>query len=399
MNLYIYRDLVEQPVIRSLLLWQTTGSVDNYYQAAAGLLATRQGLSEYLASQLLAWAPPAEIADIQAYFDSDIQQLFDRLLAYDWSAAASQAGLLPLPASAKAAAGLMELDSDCWEQDYLRTRRDLMNAASAAMVGNILQEFFRRYATADEARYAAFAWQDGHLQGVEALDPIRFSNLAALGSNRAILINNTAAFLAGQTAHDVLLVGASGTGKSSSVKAVFNEFRANGLKLVELFKEDIADLPKLLEELAERRRRYIIFIDDLSFDSTDRDYKALKVALDGQIAQRPANVLIYATSNRVHLIRESFTEREGPDDVHANDTLQEKMALAERFGIRLYYSALSQPEYLEVVELLLQEAGLAYNEAIGREAIAWEMLTNGRSGRTARQFVTEYRLRLAQTKL
>jgi len=381
MNLYIYANLAENPVIRDLTAWREEGGAARYYAACGGLVAARAGLKAFAAAAVLEEAPPpGGVEGVRAYFDHDIKEIYENLFAFDWNGLCEKNGVLPPPEFPEAAD----------MTDYGKAVAGLANAAGAAAFGDIIIDFFDRYACADEAKYAAFKWQNGELRGVPAADEISFGDLAALGYKKDALIHNTEAFVRRRPANDVLLVGAAGTGKSSCVKAVFNMFRPRGLKLAELFKEDIAALPRLMDEIRKRKRQYIVFIDDLSFDGSDADYKALKVALDGQIESRPANMLIYATSNRLHLIRESWKDREGGQDIHENETLHEKMSLSERFGIRLYFQVLTQPEYFEIVALLLAKHGVPFDDELRKRSVAWELGNNGRSGRTAKQFVTDY---------
>ena len=379
MNLYIYTNLAESPIVKNLTAWREGGGASFYYAACGGLLRARAGLREFACAALLEAAPPCGFTNARAYFDHDIAEIYNNLIAFDWDAECEKSGVLPLPATEANMAG-----------DYQKTLVRLINAGSAAALGDAVTEFFSRYSAADEARFAAFKWADGRLAGIPAPDGVAFDDLAALGYRKDVLINNTAAFVSGRPAHDILLAGASGTGKSSCVKAVFNMFRPDGLRLAELFKDDIAALPGLMDEIKSRKRQYIVFIDDLSFDSSDADYKALKVTLDGQIDTRPANMLLYATSNRVHLVKETWGDREGEQDIHENETLHEKMSLAERFGIRLYFRTLTQPEYFEIIALLLKKHGACFDETTAKRAVAWEVGGNGRSGRSAKQFVTDY---------
>ncbi|MDQ3430314.1 MAG: ATP-binding protein, partial [Actinomycetota bacterium] len=212
---------------------------------------------------------------------------------------------------------------------------------------------------------------------------------------REPLVENTRRFLAGLPAHHALLYGPPGTGKSSTVKALLNEFAGAGLRLVEVAKEDLRDLPRMLDFLRGRAPRFVLFVDDLSFEEHEVEYKALKALLEGSVEEPPENVRLYATSNRRNLIRESFSDREDGvgadgDDVHARDTMQEKLSLSARFGLRLTFASPNQREYLEIVAGLARERGLEVPEEKLRErALLWDRWHAGRSGRTARQFVDE----------
>jgi hypothetical protein len=221
-------------------------------------------------------------------------------------------------------------------------------------------------------------------------DPIRLDGLVAYEREREPLVENTRRFLAGLPAHNALLYGQPGTGKSSTVKALLNEYADRGLRLVEVAKEDLGSLPRVLGLLRGRGPRFVLFVDDLSFEEHEVEYKALKALLEGSVEEPPGNVRVYATSNRRNLVRESFSERDGADDVHARDTEQEKQSLAARFGLRVTFPAPDQGRYLEIVAGLARKRGLKLPEEELRErALLWDRWHAGRSGRTARQFVDE----------
>lgn len=244
------------------------------------------------------------------------------------------------------------------------------------------------------ARYGALRWRQGALQGVENPDTVLFSSLKGYEYERSVVIDNTLEFLDGSTANNMLLYGDRGTGKSSTVKAVSNEFRNRGLRIIEVPKDDIADFSGIIEKIADLPLHFIIFIDDLSFESDDDNYTALKAVLEGGLAARPKNTVIYATSNRRHFVKESFSEREG-DDVHAADAMQEKLSLADRFGITVTFSSPDQKLYLNIVDRLADDSGLEVGrEALERGALQWALLYNGRSPRTARQYVDWAQARL-----
>ena len=237
------------------------------------------------------------------------------------------------------------------------------------------------------ARYSALSWAD-KLVGVEDFDHISLGDLVGIDTQKRILVENTGRFLRGAGANNVLLFGDSGTGKSSCVKALVNRYHADGLRLVELTKHQLGDLEKVLALLVKSRHRYLLFLDDLSFEEGELGYKRLKAALEGKAAVTPENVLFYATSNRRHLIRESWTDRAtGEEDVHITDTMQEKLSLSERFGLRVVFPSPSQNTYLSIVESYLAKSGIPFTDEIRMRAIQWELTYNGRSGRTARQFV------------
>ncbi|MDQ3568189.1 MAG: ATP-binding protein, partial [Actinomycetota bacterium] len=212
------------------------------------------------------------------------------------------------------------------------------------------------------------------------------------------LIRNTERFLSGLPAHHALLYGLPGTGKSSTVKAILNEYAEQGLRLVEVAKQDLAELPRVLDVLRRRGPRFILFVDDLSFEEHEIEYKALKALLEGSVSEPPENVRVYATSNRRNIVRESFSDREGgaDDDIHARDTMQEKLSLVARFGLRLTFPPPDRRLYLEIVTGLARERGLEISGLeLAERAALWDQWHAGRSGRTARQFVDELEAELA----
>jgi predicted AAA+ superfamily ATPase len=241
------------------------------------------------------------------------------------------------------------------------------------------------------ARHRAFRWVGGEhpIEVVRDVDPIRLSDLIGYELERELVVRNTEHFVAGHAANNVLLYGDRGTGKSSTVKALLNEYADRGLRLVEVPKSLLADLAQLLRELRGRRERFLVFVDDLSFDDHETHYKDLKAVLEGGVEARPTNVLLYATSNRRHLVLERFSDRGGPlDELHASDTRQEKLSFSDRFGIAVTFSAPDQDRYLQIVNGLAQARGIALPpDELRRRSLEWATWQNGRSARTARQFV------------
>ncbi|MGF1568272.1 MAG: ATP-binding protein [Nodosilinea sp.] len=254
-----------------------------------------------------------------------------------------------------------------------------------------LAQHYRRYGTGQFAQYRAFIWQSNRLQGIDTPDPIQLSQLTAYPHPRQQLVQNTLALLKGYAALNVLLYGSRGAGKSSLVKALLNEYHARGLRLVEVSKAELHDLPQIVELLRPSPQKFIIFVDDLSFEEDDDAFKALKVVLEGGVTARPQNVVVYATSNRRHLVREYFSERPRPsdqDEVQAWDTLQEKLSFSDRFGLTLTFEPADQPTYLDIVKHLAQQADISLPEDdLMARALQWATRHNGRSGRTARQFI------------
>ncbi|MBO0792569.1 MAG: ATP-binding protein, partial [Ktedonobacteraceae bacterium] len=243
------------------------------------------------------------------------------------------------------------------------------------------------------ARYHVLRWegQAEGLRGITHPDPIQLENLVGYTREQNILKTNTERFLRGLPAHDVVLYGAPGTGKSSTVKALVNTYADRGLRLVEVRKELINDLPAIVARLRGRAPRFLLFIDDLSFEDHELGYKALKVLLEGAAEARPENVLIYTTTNRLNLIRENFSDRGKPtNDVNWRDTMEEKNSLVARFGLRVTFATPNQERYLHIVTGLAHQRHLELpEEELRLRALAWERQHTGRSGRVARQFIDD----------
>ena len=269
--------------------------------------------------------------------------------------------------------------------------RKLAAAGDWGATAGLLADHFARHGAGPLGRHRAFRWDGEGLRAVPNPDPVRLSGLIGYEREREPLVENTRRFLAGLPVQHALLYGQPGTGKSSTVKALLNEFAGAGLRLVEVAKEDLGSLPRVLGALRGRGPRFVLFVDDLSFEEHEVEYKALKALLEGSVEEPPENVRVYATSNRRNLIREGFSDREDGDDVHAGDTMQEKQSLSARFGLRVTFPSPDQKRYLRIVEGLAKERGLeASEERLREEALLWDRWHAGRSGRTARQFVDEF---------
>ncbi len=203
------------------------------------------------------------------------------------------------------------------------------------------------------------------------------------------LVDNTEAFVKGRKANNCLLFGDAGTGKSSSIKAVINQYYGQGLRMIEVYKHQFQDLNDVIAQIKNRNYKFIIYMDDLSFEEFEIEYKYLKAVIEGGLEKKPDNVLIYATSNRRHLVREKFSDKaERDDELHTNDTVQEKLSLVYRFGVTIYFGAPGQKEFQEIVKRLARKHHIPMGEdELLLEANRWELSHGGRSGRTAQQFV------------
>jgi len=262
----------------------------------------------------------------------------------------------------------------------------------------VLTTHYRQSGVGLFARDRAYRWHQGQLIGIACPDPIRLSDLAGYESQKQAVLKNTEFLLRGLPALNVLLYGSRGSGKSSLIKGLLTAsldagetFGDRGLRLVEVAKSELQALPAIVAQVRSRPQKFILFVDDLSFEADDDAYKALKVLLEGSLTARPQNVAVYATSNRRHLIREFFSDRPRPSDqeeIHAWDTMQEKLSFSDRFGLTLTFEPADQSTYLQIVHHLAQQAAISLPpEDLDFRALQWATRHNGRSGRTARQFI------------
>ncbi len=258
--------------------------------------------------------------------------------------------------------------------------------------------FYRDHGCGMYAKYRAFIWRNHAILPVEHPDQTQMADLKEYQEPRRLVIDNTESFLNGLPANNCLLYGDRGTGKSSTVKAILNEYYSQGLRVIEMPKEFLMDFPDLVAQIARLPMKFIVFIDDLSFSKQDDTYASLKAVLEGGVAARPENTLIYATSNRRHLVRETFSDRMG-DEVHRGDTIQESLSLADRFGLSVNFSLPSKEKYLAIVEELAKQRGLhAHIDRLKEEAEQWAIARGGRSPRCARQFMNSAEAKIKLSK-
>jgi uncharacterized protein len=262
-----------------------------------------------------------------------------------------------------------------------------------------LSDLYYRNGVGVFARSLALRWRNRILEGIEHPEQIQMADLIGYDCQQAALRQNTEALLSGYAALNVLLYGSRGSGKSALVKALLMEYGDRGLRLIELSKADMIDLPQVVEQLRTSSLKFVIFVDDLSFEEDEESYKALKVVLEGTLTARPHNVVVYATSNRRHLIREFFGDRprlSDADEVHTWDTVQEKLSLSDRFGLTLTFEPANQDTYLQIVRGYAQRFAIAISdEDLTHQALQWAVRHNVRSGRTARQFIDHLSAQLA----
>jgi predicted AAA+ superfamily ATPase len=256
--------------------------------------------------------------------------------------------------------------------------------------------FYKRYGVGMFGLNKAFRLKesdssDVEIQPINNMDKVMLDDLIGYEIQKKKLVDNTKAFVEGKKANNVLLFGDSGTGKSTSIKAIVNEFYEDGLRMIEIYKHQFKHLSNVIAQIKNRNYKFIIYMDDLSFEEFEIEYKFLKAVIEGGVETRPDNILIYATSNRRHLIRETWNDRndmEHSEDMHRSDTIEEKLSLANRFGVTINYSKPSQKEYFHIVEELAKKSGLDIpTDELKAEANKWELSHGGISGRTAQQFI------------
>ncbi len=242
----------------------------------------------------------------------------------------------------------------------------------------------------------AFRWEQGRLVPVARYHHIRLDDLLGIEEQKQRVAQNTRQFMLGRTANNVLLTGARGTGKSSLVKALLNEYAENGLRVIEIGKPHLSELPHIIQQVAGRPERFILYCDDLSFNAEEPGYQALKAALDGSLVALSDNLLIYATSNRRHLMPEFMQENLNTkyvgEEVHPGESVEEKISLSERFGLWVSFYPFSQDEYLEIVAYWMGELGgkSELDDAARQSALQWSIQRGSRSGRVAYQFARDY---------
>ncbi|WKY48928.1 ATP-binding protein [Eubacteriaceae bacterium ES3] len=288
-----------------------------------------------------------------------------------------------------------------YNQNVSKLVMNLYKQLKAAQNGreffDLMTQFHQDYGVGKFAVNKAFRINNSKTGGlvefipINNLDRVMLDDLIGYDLQKKKLIENTSAFVKGYRANNVLLFGDSGTGKSTSIKAIVNEFYDQGLRMIEIYKHQFENLSDIIAEIKNRNYRFIIFMDDLSFEEFEIEYKFLKAIIEGGIETKPDNILIYATSNRRHLIKETWNDRndmENSQDLHRSDTMQEKLSLVNRFGVSIFYERPSQIEYFHIVEELAKSEKIDIDiETLKAEANIWEMHHGGISGRTAQQFI------------
>ncbi|MBQ9767575.1 MAG: ATP-binding protein [Lachnospiraceae bacterium] len=289
------------------------------------------------------------------------------------------------------------------EQYYNKSVADKIKELQHAIAGSrdeedvftIVTDFYKKYGVGQFGLNKAFRLvgegEEFSLQPITNTEVVRLNDIIGYESQKKTLVDNTRAFVEGRKANNVLLYGDSGTGKSTSIKAILNEFYDDGLRMIEIYKHQFKQLSALISRIKNRNYRFVIYMDDLSFEEFEIEYKYLKAVIEGGLEIRPENILIYATSNRRHLIRETWSDRSdmSQDELHRSDTIQEKLSLVARFGVSINYSAPDKREF----ETIVKGIAAKYPELAGREeellaqANIWELRGGGLSGRSAQQFI------------
>ena len=270
---------------------------------------------------------------------------------------------------------------------------ELACAESAAEMQKILTEFYRAYGVGTLGLHKAFRVvheEEGtKIVPIRNISHVQLDDLIGYEIPKKKLIDNTEAFVSGKKANNCLLFGDAGTGKSSSVKAIANQYYDRGLRIIEIYKHQFQDLNDVISQVKNRNYKFIIYMDDLSFEDFEIEYKYLKAVIEGGLEKKPENVLIYATSNRRHLVREKFSDKEERrDDLHAGDTVQEKLSLVSRFGVTIFFCAPDKKQFQQIVETLAGRYGIMMDrEELLLAANKWELAHGGLSGRTAQQFI------------
>ena len=276
---------------------------------------------------------------------------------------------------------------------------ELAGADTAYAMRSVLEDFYRSYGLGKFGLHKAFRVNakdmgyDVEIYPIYNIAVTGLDDLVGCEFQKASLRENTENFLMGRSANNCLLYGDAGTGKSSSIRAILNEYYKDGLRMIEVYKHQYREINSLIDTLKNRNYHFIIYMDDLSFEEFEVEYKYLKAVLEGGLESRPDNVLIYATSNRRHLVRENYTDREeGENDKHSAETVQEKLSLYARFGLSLYFGAPAQDEYYEIVDTLALRYGISMEEKeLHLQASRWALSRSGFSGRTASQFIDHLR--------
>lgn len=378
-HLLLYHGILESEVGESLDAYLTEPSLDNAVLLARALWETGQSLRDYLIEAVRYDENPFTLAAERGPVSSAMRAAAEHDLYILGKAAQIQ-----LPPS---------LPTPPNEEQTTEWAKSLAVSDDWRPFVEPLAEAIRLGGAGDRGRYFAFRWESGTLQGIDHPDPIRLEDLIGNEEAKSLVVRNTEQLLRGLPANNLLLYGDRGTGKSSTVKALVHRFGPEGLRLVEVSRDDANALGAVMRTLQELPQKFILFLDDLSFEEAETSYKQFKAILEGSLEQRPRNVAVYATSNRKHLIRERRSDRltgGGNEDLNPRDTIEETKSLSDRFGMTIIFSSPDQEQYLEIVSALAAQRGIDIPPVeLRQQALQWSLWHNGRSGRTARQFIDD----------
>ena len=332
------------------------------------------------------------------HFAKNDFRVFKNLFDYDFSRIENELGIdcFSLISDYKAIGKKELMYNKNVSEKIIALSRELENAADENEFFDCVTGFYRNYGVGMFGLNKAFRIREKADSQIEFLpinnmDKVMLDDLVGYELQKQKLIDNTRAFVEGRKANNVLLFGDSGTGKSTSIKAIVNAFYPQGLRMIEIYKHQFKDLSNVIASVKNRNYRFIIYMDDLSFEEFEIEYKFLKAVIEGGVETKPDNILIYATSNRRHLIKETWSDRndvEVDNGMHRSDTMEEKLSLVNRFGVTINYSKPSQKEYFNIVIELARRQGIDMpDEELCREANKWELSHGGISGRTAQQFI------------
>ena len=398
-HLLVCRDLLSDPLIQTLQsLQQSPGQEDLLSELSARLIEKAEQLG--LSGNLL----PAYLTYQLIWGDNTASRTLERSGTYgpglEAALASDMAVLLPyLRMDTASLTGCAFLSAyvpaaPVRSHELASLMDGLTRADSPGQAARILLDHYKTHGSGSLARFTAFRLSSsGHLTGIRDFPDYDWDDLIAYQRQKEKLLANTQAFLAGHRANNVLLTGARGTGKSTAVKALVSRYRDRGLRLVQIARGQLSQLSAVMERLcASKNLKFILFFDDLSFDEGETEYKYLKSVIDGGVTPQPDNVLIYATSNRRHLLRESWQDRSDQiDDIYMQDSANESISLSDRFGLILHYAQPTQEEYLAIIRHELEKAGITLDkETLRILGVRWEHEHSGRNGRIAHQFVTWY---------
>ncbi|WP_330641756.1 ATP-binding protein [Cuneatibacter sp. NSJ-177] len=411
-EMILYRDFEHQDIFDGMRELMDGGSTDNLYPTLNGLveMANTHGFEGNVWHNFLAYILAnhenafSTTCEIRGKVEGSINTLalhdfriFQALFAYDLAELDRELGTQEFGVlkNYRSATGISKVFNARIRDRIEELSIHLANTKSPDEFLDCVTQFYKEFGVGKYGLHKAFKVEhveggQAHILPITKTEHVRLSDLVGYELQKKRLIENTEAFVAGKKANNCLLFGDAGTGKSSSIKAILNEYYDQGLRMIEIYKHQFQDLTSVIAQIKNRNYKFIIYMDDLSFEDFEVEYKYLKAVIEGGLERRPENVLIYATSNRRHLIRERFTDkREADDELHSSDTVQEKLSLAYRFGVTIYYGMPDKKQFQHIVKTLAARSDLSLSEEeLFHEANIWELQHGGMSGRTATQFIT-----------